>query len=354
MKNLFTILFLLIGLLSFAQRPESLELIELYEQKKYDEAINKALEYLEKEPNYITFHLVLGRVYTDIGKYEKAIPHLDFTVANDSLTNWKKPMALEYLGICYFMLADYKKSQEFLANCIESNTRKSIIIRASQMNRLFGYDKYYKSWKIIETDNFRFHFQKMKESEIQSYMEKREEAFKFINSFFKASVPKKIDFFVWNSKSAAKKVLKSNLGFSNPNYCIVHSHFDQSKGHEMTHVISHYSSKILNKTGLINEGTAVFFDMLNRNDEQRVTYWINKNYEKIDIKKIWLNWKDYPQELTYPLSGLFVGKLIDTFGEEKFLTFYADQSYENAKKIFGDELDKIINEFEKKYNVYDN
>lgn len=340
----------MVCILSYGQRPESIELGELYESGKYEETINKALEYLEKEPEYITFHLVLGRAYTDIYEYQKAIPHLKFTVENDSLNSWKKGWALSYLGTCYYMQSDYENSEKALISCIELKTTKNVTKDAYNKMLTFGYDKSYINWKIVESENIRFHFRNMSETEIQKYIKTREEAFTKINEFFGSTLPKNIDFFVWDSRKKATKILHRNLGFAEPTYCIIHSHFQQTKGHELTHIISNYSTNVTTKTGLINEGISVHFDLSNRNDEQKVINLIKNKDIQIDIKKIWSNWQDYPQELTYPLSGLLVGKLIEVFGKEKFLLFFADQTYENAKTIFGDELDIFIEEFENKWN----
>ncbi|MGE5458354.1 MAG: hypothetical protein ACM3RX_08360, partial [Methanococcaceae archaeon] len=179
----------------------------------------------------------------------------------------------------------------------------------------------------------------------------REETYQTINKFFLSKLPKKIDFFVWNSREDAKKLLGINLGFANPGPCIVHSYYQQTKGHEMTHVISNYLTNSPNKTGLINEGTAVCFDQTNQNRVQIVKDWLKATNKKISIKEIWTNWKMYPEDVTYPLSGLFVKELIDNFGAEKFKEFFKDQTYENAEKIFGDKLDLLIKDLENEINT---
>jgi hypothetical protein len=206
-------------------------------------------------------------------------------------------------------------------------------------------------WKIVESDNFRFYFQNMSDADIKKYISSREIAFKNINEFFESELPRKIDFFVWDSRDDAKKLLNVNLGFADPGFCIVHSHFQQTKGHEMTHVISYYSTRMINKSGLINEGTAVCFDQTNQDKEKIVKDWIISNNQKVSVKELWSNWNDYPEELTYPLSGLFVKELIDNFGRDKFIEFFGNQTYDNAKLIFGEKLDIVIKDFENKLNT---
>ena len=89
-------------------------------------------------------------------------------------------------------------------------------------------------------------------------------------------MPKKIDFFVWTSREDAKKLMNAKLGFAKPSFCVVHSHYQQTKGHEMTHVIANYTSKISNKTRFINEGTAVCFDQTNRKYTDQIKKWFTK------------------------------------------------------------------------------
>ena len=190
----------------------------------------------------------------------------------------------------------------------------------------------------------------MSDADIEKYLSSREVAFQNINKFFNSDIPKKIDFFVWNSRDDAKKLLRANLGFADPGFCIVHSHYQQTKGHEMTHVISNYSTAIIKKTGFINEGTSVYFDQTNQDREQMVKDWIKTNDKKITIREIWMNWNNYPAELSYPLSGLFIKELINNFGRNEFIEFFGNQTYDNAKLVFGDKLDKVIKDFENKIN----
>ncbi|MDX2432825.1 MAG: hypothetical protein QNK35_17940, partial [Bacteroides sp.] len=104
------------------------------------------------------------------------------------------------------------------------------------------------------------------------------------------------------------------------------------------------------KTGLINEGTSVCFDMSNNNRKQTVSNYLKNNGESIDIRDVWSNWNKYPQELSYPLAGLFVTALIEGFGRDEFLSFFPNQTYENARAVFGEDLDVMIEEFEATYN----
>ena len=351
MRKFFALILILSSLISFGQNSAIDDLWKLYNSQDFNSAIEKAKPLLENDPNNIDLNLIMGRSYTDQADVKSAIPYLESTVKNDNNNTWRKAWALGYLGTCHFMLQDYDNSKKSAKECFELNVTKNATQYAYKRILLFGFDDFYKDWKIVESDNFRFHFQNMSDSDIKSYVSSREETFQNINKFFNSKLTKKIDFFVWESREDAKNLLKANLGFADPGFCIVHSHYQQTKGHEMTHVISNYSTKVINKTGLINEGTAVCFDQTNQNKEQIVKDWLKANDKKISIGEIWANWKNYPEDLTYPLSGLFVKELIDNFGKEKFIEFFGNQTYENAKTIFGANLDKVIKDFENKINT---
>jgi len=351
MKNFLTSIFILANLISFGQNVTVEELWKMYSSHDLISVIEKAKPLLENDPNNINLNLIIGRSYTDLTEFKNAIPYLELTVKNDSNNTWLKAWALGYLGTCYFMLQDYNNSMKATKECYQLNVTKNATQYAYKNILLFGFDDFYKNWKIVESDHFRFHFQNMGDLDIKNYISSREVTIQNINKFFNSKLPKKIDFFVWDSREDAKKLLGANLGFADPGSCIVHSHYQQTKGHEMTHVISNYSTKIINKTGLINEGTSVCFDQTNQNKEQIVKDWLKANDKKVVIGDIWGNWKNYPEEFSYPLSGLFVKELIDNFGREKFIEFFGNQSYENAKIIFGDKLDKVIKDFENKTNT---
>lgn len=348
MKIRLTFLLFITCFIVNGQSPQVEELGKLYMSGKLDQAINKANEYLKNDQNNIDYKLILGRALTDKGDYKEAIPNLQFAIDRDN--SWRKAWALGYIGSCYYMLSEYEKSKTALKSCVDLNATKNATKYSYKRLLIFGYDSFFENWEIKDSKNIRFHFQNMSDPEMELYIKSREKAFTEINKFFESSLPKKVDFFVWNSREDAKRILHANLGFADPGYCIVHSHFQQTKGHELTHVISNYSNKIEQKTGLINEGTSVCFDLSNKDKEGTVSSWVKENNQKIDIKDIWVNWRKYPQDLTYPLSGLFVKELITKFGKEKFLIFFVNQTYENAKTVFGDEMDILINEFENRYN----
>lgn len=349
MKRIFTPLLILISMIWFGQNPVIEDLWSLYNAHNYKSAIEKAKPLLENDPNSLDLNLILGRSYTEEKDYDTAVPYLEFAVKNDHTNSWRKPWALAYLGTCYFMQQKYDDAEKSIKASLTLKATKNAAANAYYRSVNFGFHAFYQNWKTVETDNFRFHFQRMSETEIENFILPRVAAYKTINDFFKSTLPKKIDVFVWGSREDAREILKARLGFSLPEFCVVHTYYDQTVGHEITHVISNYTSDISFKTAFINEGTAVCFDQTDQDRLKQVKDWVAANNKHIAIMDYWKNRTE--DEILYPLAGLFVEKLIDTFGKEKFLAFFSDQTYENAKAIFGDGLDRVIEELENKINL---
>ncbi len=350
MKTVFTFLLLISCLVACHQKPSLVDIEKLFESFKYDEVIDKAQKLMDIDSLKTEMKLFIGKSYTEKGEYNNALPYLEYAKENDSEKPWIKAWAMAYMGKCYYMLEDYEKSRKYLNASIELNADENST-RYAELKRLyFGFDDFYKDWKIVESDHFIFHFQNMQDFEASQFIKLREDAYKEINKFFGSKLPRKIDFYAWNSREDARNLWKRNLGFANPPTCIIHSHIYQSLGHEITHVISYHVNSIEGYCQFINEGTAVCFDLSNRDMLKLTKNWVKENHKKVSILDIWENWDKYPHALTYPLGGAFVKELLKHVSKEDFLEFVSNQTYENAKKVFGSKIDQIIKDLENDVN----
>ncbi len=299
------------------------------------------------------FNQLHGRVLADLGEYHEAIPYLIKAIEIDRNKTDISGWAHGYLGQCYFMLGQYDESKKSLNNCIQLKATRNSVKYANKRYFFFGFNDYFSSWKIIETENIRFHFQyPEKIVNIDSFMAHREKALCKIKSQLGSTLPKKVDFFVWDNKTEPMEKFKINLGFAAPSDVCVYTHNYQTVGHELTHVISYYIGQNSVKTGLINEGLAVYFNMENNDKiESLKTIIKDGEYENIKIVDFWENWQNYSDRISYPLAGAFVQGLIDKYGIEKLKPIFVNQTYETAKKILGVDIDKYIDDFEKEILV---
>lgn len=213
-----------------------------------------------------------------------------------------------------------------------------------------GSDKFYNNWQTLISTHFIFHFppntavnDKMKFAYIH------EQAFAKINTFINSSLPKKIDYFVWNYSAEAEKFGLYELSFALPEQCIIHAHVKETVGHEITHVLTHFISSNKNaKTKLINEGIATYFDLSNNAVYGGTEF--KKPSEKISLKEAWRNDYKYSDFVYYFMGAELIKILNQKFGKEKLLKLLDNQTYENAKQLYGRELDKILIDIENRVN----
>ena len=214
--------------------------------------------------------------------------------------------------------------------------------------KINGKDDFYKNWTTVNSNHFIFHFPPNSlVSNKQQFASNHEQAYAKLNSFFNTRVPQKIEYFVWNYSQEAENFGIGILSFAVPQFCIIHVHAMQSIGHEITHVITYYlpgSTGI--KTKFINEGIATYFDLNNR-----IVYGgpgFRKPSEKISLKEAWMNNYKYSDYVYYFLGAEVLKLLNQRFGKIKLIQLIENQSYENAKKLYGSELDKVLSEVESK------
>ena len=126
-----------------------------------------------------------------------------------------------------------------------------------------------------------------------------------------------------------------------------HNRPNQTPGHEIAHSISHWSQAQSIKTRFINEGIGVCFDQIDSARLQRA----QESYktQPVSIREMWQEDNQRKGDLSYAIAGAFVEFLIQT-NKEKFLKLVENQTYENAKVLYGEQLDQLIDTFLKKLN----
>lgn len=329
------------------------ELSDLYNQKNYDELFKRTDEFLQKDPNDPTANLIKGRALVDMGKFNEGRPFIENAIRHDNNQSWKKAWGLNYLGLINFMNGNQKEAKANFEDCLLMNATKNVSKTAKNILLFFGLDQHYDNWKIVESEKYIFHFPPNTEIEnIDSFINAREEAFKSVNDFFNVTIPKKIDFIAWNNNEDARVIGIPQLGFSKPEYCLIHSRYNQTLGHEITHIISHYYSESIIKSRFINEGISVAFDLTNEDKlKSAQKLKLEDNFKgTISILEAWNNPKKYSEWVYYPFAGEFIKRLLEKGGKDNFLKLVSNQTYESAKKIYGIELVEVINDLEEDIN----
>lgn len=317
---------------------------------QYQQMISKSEIYLKDNDDKEISNLA-GRVLVDMGRYDEGIIYLDKAIELDN-GSWVSGWSYGYLGQAYFMKGDLEKSRENLDKCIKLAATRNSVSYAKKRKMMFGFESYFDTWVTRETEHIRFHFQKPWGIwNIERYIRQREYAYEKLALLFGVKLPKKLDFYVWDNADQAYRDYGLRLGFAAPGLVATYQAKNQTIGHEMTHVFTHYIGDVKRKTAMVNEGVAVCCNMAAHNNLRKVLNYKRSNgIEKIDIRDVWINWGNYPSSLTYPLAGEFIKDLIKYEGIEKLKLLLLDQTYQNAQKIYGQRLDEIINRLEARIN----
>lgn len=343
MKKYLTLVLLSISTLCFSQIKQMMEALKLNQP---DKAI-KIGQDSNNDSNSFEMHFLFAKAYNQKKDYKNAELFIEKAkvLSNE---NWQKAWISVESIQTYYGLGKISEAKNVYEKAKEIPGTKNSDNELKYWGILFGFDELYKDWKTVESKNLIFHFQNtISEENIKSIVSSRQDAFDKINSFFKSELPKKIDFFIWDLPGNYNPHLNKNLGFTNPEFCISHNRTNQSAGHEIAHNILHWRNPNSLKLRFINEGIAVYFDQ-NKNDKMTSAKEINLS-NPVSIQKMWQDGKEIDESLLYPISGAFVGFLIK-YDKDKFLQLSENQTYENAKIIYGDQLDDLISNFTKELN----
>ena len=283
--------------------------------------------------------------------YMEYITEIENRIKNNIMDTKNAGYYHMYLSVLYFLISDYDTARKMLDICLKSNIsdefRKETITFSNQL----GLNDFYNNWTVKETENFIFRYRIGEGNQINldEFALQREEALKIIQSIFDVSLLKKIDFFIWDSREEAHAQLQRHLGFAYSMYNVIHSSFDQTLGHEITHIITGYLYAQGKFDSFINEGIAVLLDQSNRNRLAHAKLCLEHcKIMNVRIVDIWNNLREFPQPVSYSIAALFMERLLTEYGQEKLIELIKNQSYEDACNIYGhDNFEKLINDIEK-------
>ncbi|MGG5210301.1 tetratricopeptide repeat protein [Chryseobacterium sp. MIQD13] len=340
MKKILLICGLAGSVLCFSQKKE---MTTAFKTKNYKEALSLGQKVLENNSGDFEANLIISASYNSLGDFQKALPYskkLEVIAESDEQKSW----TFMQLMVANYGLDDKETSRKYYDQAKKINAQEKTVVELDNLGKVLGFDSFYDQWTTIETENMIFHFDPSINQETRNKIVKtRQKAFVKVNEFFETKLPKKIDFFVWGSNDVYNQFLKRSLGFTLANYCVSHNRLNQTAGHEITHNLSFWQgNKGKIRTEFINEGIGVCFDQ-NENNKLETAKEVYKK-SPIDIKKVWAENQKSGNEVLYPVSGAFVQYLIN-YDKARFLELNNNQTYENAKTIYGNTIDSLIEDF---------
>ncbi|MCB0698428.1 MAG: hypothetical protein KDC11_01210 [Chitinophagaceae bacterium] len=204
------------------------------------------------------------------------------------------------------------------------------------------------TWMTIERTNISYYFQGTGEKGASIYTDIYEAAYNELNPIFDAKLPQKLRFFVWTDWAVAEQKLNFFPGFAVPDECVCHVRANQSRGHEMTHVLSYWARGVPPNTysRFINEGIAVAFD-LNEGDKMQRAIQAAAGSGIPSITDLWVQKVIVPDDIMYPIAGAFMQYLYNLNEPEKFYDLMKNQTLYDAQQIYGSStLNIFINDFD--------
>lgn len=156
-----------------------------------------------------------------------------------------------------------------------------------------------------------------------------------------------IKYYVFNDKKQGEQ-MGLTLGFANPYASAVYTTFDQTPGHELTHLIAYRINNGLRIwSGVANEGLSTLLDQSGRNYHLLAKYMIEN---QIGFPKL-LGDNFRQNKYGYWLGASFVKYLIDTYGIDTYKKFFAQEEYPE-KEAFKQFYAKSGVDFIKEWTAY--
>lgn len=323
----------------------------LYQQRQLERAIDEGNALLDERPDDPALHLVVGRALVDDGQFARAVPYLERADALDAPPTWVSAWALNFLGKAAFALGRREMSRAAFRESVQLEATRNATRSSRRWLTTLGLTPRYDDWATQETEHFVFRFEPALNGIDQpAFAAARETAFQALaDTFGVAELPHKVQFFVWPSNDAAREAGLPPLGFARPAYGFIHARVNQTIGHEITHIAVHRGARPEQKTGLINEGIAVYFDQSGRDRYAAARAALQQHgTESVSIRTLWSDWGALPSRVTYPVAGAFVQGLIEAGGMSKLKQLARHQTLDRAQQIYGNALDTVIQEVEQR------
>lgn len=350
MKILLTLVALLTAAAALAQEGPADRLWELYKKGRFADVIREGKVELTTGTPTAQVNLAVGRALVDSGKNKESLIYLETAIRLDPGKTWIYAWGQVYLGFAQFRLDQPDKAKEAWIKARDCAATANSTRSAGNNLKILGLAEFYDDWKKFTSEHFDFRYSPgLKNFDGVAYARQHEEAYEIISAWFGKKPEKKIIFFVWTDKAEANQAGMPELGFSRPDFNLVHARVEQTVGHEMTHVISAHALQPEVVVGLINEGIAVHHDQTSRDQFKLAKNALADappNQVPVALGALWEDWSLLPTEISYPMAGAWVANLIEKGGKALFLEFFKDQSLAHARRVYGTDLQSWMDEFD--------
>lgn len=326
-----------------------MRLIEIYSADRYDEALAAAEALLAETPDDLLALHIAGRSLADLWRDDEAAPLLARLLARDDLPPSVRGWTRSTQGTVLFRQG---RRDEALAAWREVAERPSTrnVMRLAQENLTYlGDGLPHSGWRAEDTEHFEFRFSPGTAARSDHFdTARRERKFRELAAWFGWDDPQPIRYCVWSSSEEAERSGLAPLGYARPAVRLIQARWDQSLGHEMTHVIADNALHPVSGTLLIGEGTATYHDgnPVHRLREARRAWRKRPEEIRRPLAEVWREPRREDMEYAYEVGAALVEMLVERGGREKFLELYRDPRWGRAVEIYGGEFEEWVGRFE--------
>jgi len=327
--------------------PASEELWELYNSGRHEEALAQAEELLAVSPGDRDLVHLVGRFLFDLGRREESQPYFERTIAGEE-RDWRYAWSLFYMGALHLDRGHDEAAAAAWSEVRDGGITRNVARNATNNLRFFALDDDFAAWSHLETAHCRFAFSpQLATQDLEAFANAHEAAYTELVDFFGGEPATHVRYIVWGSVEEATELCGiQSLGFARPKLCTIHCRWDQTVGHELTHVISFQALQPVARTGLINEGLAVCFDLNGRDRLATARAAVHEaGLSELDLAAWWEDPSGADEGLLYPVAGAWLKFLLDRGGKEKLLRLATDQTLPSAREIYGEQLDAWLDEY---------
>jgi len=325
------------------------ELWTLYKEDRLSQ-LNDRAQMLQSQPQFSdAINHLRGRILVENWEFSRAVPYLEPLASETVRSDWLRGYSGLFLARALFCSNRREEARKALESVLKITSLPGLTKEARNLMVRSGFSPEFQTWFNIESQNLVCHFSPaFTESERTRFVADHEQAFSEIQKVFIASMPRKLDIYVWDTREEAALMGLPLLSFARGDLCSVYLHRHASIGHEMTHVICRYGPKSLARNHFLMEGTAVCFDFTGENKlEYAAANILKKGMPVPTVEQLWRSMQGTSDLVSYPFAGCFIRRLIDSFGIARFRElFQTTGNWEEAERLYGPGLLSLINDFQ--------
>jgi len=349
-------LVVLLSLPTLADEPAPADhsgLWELYSAGQKQQAHDQAAVLLADHPDDRDLRHLLGRCLFDLGDEDAAREHLQFCVT-DAPHDWRYAWSLFYLGGIAVTRGDDAECRRMWTEVRDSGITANVAKAAASNLKAFGLDETFADWPVRDTEHLHLVFSpQLTERDLDEFARVHEDAWHTITEAFGGHPEYRTRYIVWFDDAEAQRMAGiPSLGFAKPEHNLIHCAWQQTVGHELTHVVCYHALQPVERTGLINEGLAVAHDLTERDQLARARAAMkDAGVAAVDLGQCWNDPRCLESAVFYPVAGAWIQFLLERKGRETVLELGRNQTLAHAEAVIGLELVGLMEEFEGKLNA---